>query len=70
MLFTNKKYPPTKEILQDVIITQQEIDQIEYELVSLRNDPIKNKMAIYMREGHILNRKDFITKLNGILNTL
>ena len=58
---------PTAEIEEDIKITQKEIDRYESELKSLRNNPIENKLEIYMREGKILKRKDFNDNLKQIL---
>lgn len=61
-------YIPTSRVKQDIIDTQKEIDQYESELISLQSNPVENKLAIYFREGKILQRKDFILKLEQILN--
>ena len=58
---------PTAEIEEDIRITQKEIDGYETELKSLRNNPIENRLDIYMREGKILKRKDFNYNLKQIL---
>jgi hypothetical protein len=58
---------PTPTIIQDITDTQREIDSYESELTPLRNNPVENKLAIYLREGKILQRKDFIEKLEQIL---
>jgi predicted DNA-binding protein YlxM (UPF0122 family) len=58
---------PTSEIEDDIYETQYEIDQYESELKPLRNNPVENKLSIYMKEGNILKRKDFIDELNQIL---
>lgn len=57
----------TSEIEKDIAETQSEIDALEKELLVLRENPIQNRLAIYMREGNILRRKDFIQNLNEIL---
>lgn len=58
---------PTPIIIQDIADTQKEIDSYESELTPLRNNPVENRTAIYLREGKILKRKDFIGKLEQIL---
>jgi hypothetical protein len=58
---------PTSEIIGDIIDTQREIDSYESELISLRKNPVENKLDIYFREGRILIRKEFIAKLEQIL---
>lgn len=59
---------PTSEIETDIIETQKEIDQYQAELNSLVSDRVGNKLPIYMREGKISTRKDFIDDLNSILD--
>lgn len=58
---------PSAEIQQDIKETQMEIDSFEKELNVLRENPVQNKLEIYMREGKILKRKEFIENLNQIL---
>jgi hypothetical protein len=58
---------PTTEIELDISIAEKEINSYEKELEILRNNPTENKLAIYMRQGKIAIRKDFIEKLNQIL---
>jgi archaellum component FlaC len=57
----------TTEIEQDINETQREIDQYQKELNALMGDRQGNKLAIYMREGKILQRKEFVSNLNSIL---
>lgn len=57
----------TLTIIQDIADTQREIVSYESELTPLRNNTVENKLAIYLREGKILKRKDFIGKLEQIL---
>ena len=59
---------PTNEIEQDIAETQREIDQYEKELEALIGDRQGNKLAIYMREGKISQRKEFISNLQSILD--
>jgi len=58
----------TSEIEQDIEDIQEEIDQFEEELEVLIKDRKKNRLDIYMREGRIAKRKDFISKLQSILD--
>lgn len=58
---------PTNEIEQDINETQREIDQYQKELDALIGDRQGNKLAIYMREGKISQRKEFVSNLNSIL---
>ena len=55
------------EIQQDLIDTQREINVYNAELMILKKNRQENRVAIYMREGKILNRLSFIDKLNEIL---
>lgn len=59
---------PTNEIEQDIAETQREIDQYEKELDALIGDRQGNKLAIYMREGKISQRKEFVSNLQSILD--
>ena len=59
---------PTSEIRQDIAATKREIDQYQKELDAFMGDRQNNKMAIYITEGKILNRKDFINKLQLVLD--
>lgn len=59
---------PTNEIEQDIAETQREIDQYQKELDALVSDRFGNKLAIYMREGKISQRKEFISNLQSILD--
>lgn len=58
---------PTEEVLQDIADTQKEIDQYKAELEALERNPVENKLPIYMRQGKISTRENFIIKLNKIL---
>lgn len=58
---------PTEEIEKDIKDTQLEIDQFNKEIRPLRDNPVVNKMEIYIREGKISSRQEFMGKLNEIL---
>ena len=55
-------------IQTDINETQQEIDRYELGLVQLMKNPLENKMSIMSYEVKILKRKNFVEKLNEILN--
>ena len=57
----------TNEIEQDINDTQIEINQFKQELNILTKNPQENRLPIYMREGKIVQRKEFIEKLTSIL---
>lgn len=57
----------TSEIESDIKITQVEIDRYENEIEILSKNPSENKVAIYLREGCIAQRKEFVRKLRDIL---
>ena len=63
----NKDDVPTHEIEQDIIETQEEIDQYQKELDALMVDVENNLLDIYMQEDKILIRKRFINCMNSIL---
>ena len=58
---------PTSDIEFDIAETQREIDQFQKELDALIGDRQGNKLAIYMREGKISQRTEFVSNLNSIL---
>jgi len=59
---------PNSEIINDIKITENEIKQYEAENTILNSNPINNRLQIYMNSGRIQIRKDFINKLNAILD--
>ena len=58
---------PTSEILTDINDTEREIKDFQDEKDILMRSPTDNKVRIYMLEGKILKREEFIEKLNLIL---
>lgn len=58
---------PQSEIREDIEITQREIDQYQNELDVLNKDRTVNRLPIYIREGRIIEREDFIKKLKTLL---
>ena len=58
---------PTSDIEMDIAETQREIDQYQKELNALIGDRQGNKLEIYMREGKISKRTEFVSNLNSIL---
>lgn len=54
------------EIIQDINDTQIEINNYSDELKILKENPVENKLDIYLREGKISSRIDFINKLKKI----
>ena len=58
---------PDSEIEQDISDTQREIDDYRDESRVLERNPAENKVRLYMLSGRILQREDFIEKLNNVL---
>ena len=58
---------PLEDMLEDLRITNEEIAQYEKENDVLKGDYQKNRVAIYMNEGRILQRDDFVKKLKEII---
>jgi len=58
---------PTEEIKQDIQDTKDEIYQYQEEISVLSNNRIKNKVDIYIRQGRIFERENFISKLEELL---
>ena len=59
---------PTKEIAQDITDTQKEINNYVDEKSILMRNPQENKLRIYLLDGKISQRTDFINKLQQILD--
>ncbi|HBD95358.1 MAG TPA: hypothetical protein DC057_14415 [Spirochaetia bacterium] len=57
-----------EEILQDIKITEIEIKDFQDENDVLMRNPPQNRTRIYLNEGHISQRKEFVNKLNQILD--
>ena len=58
----------TQEIKDDIEVTQLEIDGYIRENTILNINPQRNRVKIYMNNGAISQREDFINKLNNILD--
>jgi len=58
---------PTKEILQDIADTQKEIGDYSDEQKVLMRNPQENKVKVYILKGRISGRKEFIDKLNQVI---
>lgn len=61
------KHISTEEIRKDLSDTQREKEQFEKELTALEGNRQGNKLQIYMTEGKISQRQEFINKLNQVL---
>ncbi len=55
------------EIKKDISNTQKEIDNYRDESRVLERNPAENKVRLYTLSGRILQREDFIEKLNNLL---
>jgi hypothetical protein len=58
---------PLEDMLEDLRITNEEITQYEKENDVLKGDYQRNRVTIYMNEGRILQRNDFVKKLEEII---
>ena len=58
---------PTSEIQVDIADTEKEIKDYQDEKDILMRNLHENKVRIYMLEGRILQRQEFIDKLNQII---
>ena len=54
-----------QELITDIV---EKMMQYEDELLVLRRNPTQNRTEIYLREGRILQRQEFILKLKNILD--
>jgi hypothetical protein len=61
---------PLDEMLEDLKTTEKEIDQLRKENDILRKDYQKNRVAIYMNEGRILQRQDFVERLQKLITEI
>ena len=59
---------PTNEIKQDLADTQKEIADFQDEKNVLMRNPRENRTRIYLLEGRIIQRQEFVAKLNQILD--
>ena len=62
-----KYYIPTEEVKEDLRLTEQEAKDLQDQLDILNKNPIDNKMEIYLKQGKLAKRKEFITLLKDIL---
>lgn len=58
---------PTAEVKQDILDTKEELKNLQDENTILMRDPVKNKLRIYLNEGHIGNREELISKMESLL---
>jgi len=58
---------PIDEMLTDIADTEREIKDFQDEKDILMRNPVDNKVRIYMLEGKISQREEFVNKLNQIL---
>jgi hypothetical protein len=58
---------PTEEILQDIEITQREINNYRDEVSVLSRNHMENRTRIYLNEGKIAKREEFIKNLREII---
>ena len=58
---------PADEVLKDIEDTQKEVDNLRVELNSFLLNPVINRLNIYVTEGKIRERVEFIENLNLLL---
>ena len=58
---------PLEEMLEDLRITQKEIKEYEDENEVLFKNYQRNRTQIYLNDGRILQRKNFVTQLEKII---
>jgi hypothetical protein len=58
---------PDSEINQDILDTRNEIINHRAEIEILERNPLDNRTRIYLLQGRIGNKKDFINSLKNIL---
>ena len=57
----------TDNITTDIKDTEKEIEDFRDEFKVLNRNPVSNKERLYMIQGHISSREEFVEKLNQIL---
>jgi len=60
---------PLEEMLSDLEVTKKELSQFQNENSILSKDYSRNKLAIYLNEGRIIQRKEFISKLEQLIKS-
>ena len=63
----NYSHIPLEEMLEDLRITNEEIAQYYAENDVLSKDRERNRVAIYMNEGRIGQRRKFVSELEQII---
>ena len=63
----NYSHIPLEEMLEDLRITNEEIAQYYAENDVLSKDRERNRLAIYMNEGRIGQRRTFVAQLEQII---
>ena len=63
----NYSHIPLEEMLEDLRITNEEIVQYYAENDVLSKDRERNRVAIYMNEGRIGQRRTFVAQLEQII---
>ncbi len=58
---------PLEEMLEDLRITKKEIKEYEDENEVLFKNYHRNRTQIYLNDGRILQRKNFVTQLEKII---
>jgi hypothetical protein len=58
---------PLEEMLEDLRITKKEIKEYEDENEVLFKNYQRNRTQIYLNDGRILQRKNFVTQLEKII---
>lgn len=64
------KHIPLEEMLSDLEITNREIAQYESENEVLMKDFQRNRIAIYLNDGRIGERKTFVNDLEKIIKEI
>lgn len=64
------KHIPLKKMLSDLEITNREIAQYESENEVLMKDFQRNRIAIYLNDGRIGERKTFVNDLEKIIKEI
>ncbi len=66
-LLERNKNISDEQLLQDIIDTRQEIQDYQDEKEVLMRNPVENKTKIYLLEGRISPRQNFLEKIEALL---
>lgn len=58
---------PLEEMLKDLKDTNDEIEQYQSQINTLKQNHLENRTQIYLLQGRILHREEFVSQLKDII---